>query len=132
MALPTKFTPDCPGCGKKMALVEGKAVHYLEKHLHKRMFYICTCSTYEIMCYPDSLKPMGRPGDATLRDERRWVDTKLMQMIKAKVQRDGVSNEEAAKAAFAWVSKIVGKPVTIVEELNIKEMGSLIPELRKF
>lgn len=132
MAMATKFTPDCPGCGKKMALVEGKSVHFLEKHLHKRMFYICTCSTFEIMCYPDSLKPMGRPGDATLRDERRWCGTKIDDLIKGKIRRDQVSEEAAKQAAWKWVSKIVGKEVSIVEELNIKEMGSLIPELRKF
>lgn len=132
MALPTQFTPKCPGCGKYMALTTGKTLHFLEKHLHKEQFYYCTCGTWEIQCKPGTLKPKGRPGDATLREERRWCGAKIDAMISGKARRDGISTEAATAAAWKWVSKIVKKEVTCVEELDIPEMGHLVPEMRKY
>lgn len=132
MALPTQFTPKCPGCGKHMSLTEGKTLHYMEKHLHKDMFYYCTCGSYQIKCFPGTLKPMGRPGDATLRDEQRWCQAKLDEMVKAKMRRDRCVEEAARAAAWKWVSKTVKKEVERVEELGVPEMGLLVPVLRKF
>jgi hypothetical protein len=131
MALSTKFTPNCTVCKKPMALVDGKAIYYLDKSKHKDKYYICTLDNVEIRCFPGSLKPMGRPADGTLKEERRWVGVKIDTMIKAKMRRDSVSEQVAQEAAWKWVSKIVGKPVERVEDLNVPEMGDIIPELRK-
>lgn len=132
MALPNQHTPKCPGCKKHMAMTTGKTLHFLDKKLHNDHFYFCTCGTYEIRCHPGTIKPMGKPGDATLREERRWCGAKIDALIKGKMSRDNVTEEVATAAAWKWVSKIVQKDVSFVEELNIPEMGSLVPELRKF
>lgn len=132
MALPNKFTPTCPGCKKPMALVGGQAVRALDKSQHKDHFYICTCGTYEVKCFAGTLKPMGKPADATLREERRWCGVKIEKMAEGKAARDNITKEAALVAAWKWVSKIVGKEVGCVEDLNIPEMGDLVPELRKY
>jgi len=132
MPMETRLTPKCPGCSKAMALVDGKANHYMDKSKHGDKFYVCTGCNYEIRCFPGTLKPMGRPADGTLRDERRWVGIRIDDMVKRKVDRDRCISDAARTAAWKWVSKIVGKEVVRIEDLNIPEMGDLIPELRKF
>lgn len=127
----TKLTPLCTICKKPMALVDGKAIYYLDKSKHKDKYYICTTDNVEIKCFPNSLKPMGRPADGTLKEERRWVGVKIEKMIAVKMRRDKVSKEVAEAAAWAWVSKTVGKAVERVEGLNVPEMGALIPVLRR-
>src|SRR6478736_8398634 len=109
MAMVNSFTPNCVVCVKPMGLVKGYAIYFLDKSKHDDMFYVCTTCNTEIRCFPGTLKPMGRPADGTLKEERRWVGVKLDAMSKAKAQRDKVSIEAATEAAWKWVSKIVKK-----------------------
>lgn len=132
MPLPNNFTPNCTVCKKPMGLVTGKAIYYLDKSKHKDHYYVCTMDSVEIKCFPGTMKPMGRPADPTLKEERRWVGVKIEAMVKVKMRKDGVTESVAQAAAWKWVSKIVGKAVERVEDLNVPEMGDLIPELRKF
>lgn len=130
--LANNFTPRCPGCKKLMGLVSGKAIYYLDKSKHSSNYYVCTTCNTEIKCKKDSLIPMGKPADGTLKMERNWVGNKVDAMVQGKVRRDKVSEEAATEAAWKWVSKIVKKKVEAPEELDVPEMSLLIPELRKF
>lgn len=132
MPMETNWTPKCTVCQKPMSLVDGKAIYYLDKAQHKFKFYVCTTDNVEIKCFEGTLKPMGRPADATLKEERRWVGVKLEAMVKGKVRRDDVPAEVATNACWKWVSKVVGKDCVRVEDLNVAEMGLLIPKLRQF
>lgn len=131
MPLQNNFTPICTVCKKPMGLVSGKAIHYLDKSKHKDQYYVCMLCNTEIRCYPGTIKPMGRPADGTLKEERRWVGVKLDAMIKAKMRRDSVTEDVARVAAWGWVSRLVSKDVEFVEGLDVPEMGVLVPALRK-
>lgn len=132
MSLQNQFTPNCPACGQPCQLMEGKLVEPMNKLVAKRHFYVCMTHDMRAICYPDTLRPMGEPGNVHLRRDREFIRRQLEKAADRKADRDRIERREAAKDAWKWASDKIGRDVRFPEEISFEDAEILVPLVRRF
>lgn len=100
--------PNCPYCGKKSVITNGKALYPNRPDLADKPFYLCRpCDAY-VGCHKDTLNPLGRLANQQLRNAKRSAHAAFDPMWLAKVEREQVSKRQARNAAYKWLATCLG------------------------
>ena len=132
MSLQNNFTPDCPICGRACQLMEGKLVEPMNKEAKGRHYYVCMTHDMRAICYPGTLRPMGEPGNSSLRRDREFIRRQIDKAAKRKSDRDRITHRQALAAGWEWASQKIGRVICFPEEVSAAEAEILVPLVRRF
>lgn len=96
---------DCPYCGQRAAF------RPTSEHIFGRDFgpvYECTPCAARVGCHKGTNKPLGTLATARVRKMREAAHKAFDPAWRVKMERDGCTQTEARRAAYAWLAAHMG------------------------
>lgn len=101
--------PVCPYCNTVSRLVNSSKIY----HRDFGMIYLCAnypeCDTY-VGVQKGTTVPLGTMANQLLRYMRRQAHAVFDPLVEWKMERDGVSKNEAKRAAYKWLGAQLNIP----------------------
>ena len=94
----------CPYCWRSPRLVDSSEVYYGRSY---GWVWLCRCGAY-VGCHKGTQEALGRVADHNLRFWREKAHAAFDPLWRRKMLRSGISKADARKAAYAWLSEVMG------------------------
>jgi hypothetical protein len=118
----------CPECDTELVLVGGPEVYPHRPDRKDLKYWLCRPCKAWIIASTKSDLPLGTPANAMLRHFRAEVLEKLAPLIRAKVERDGVSQMQATVMAHHWLAKGIKFDAQMLWVCGIGRLPSFLDE----
>lgn len=92
----------CDYCGQPAKLVNGDEIYQHRKDLHHKKFWDCISCDAWVGCHPNSIRPLGRLANATLRKAKKMAHESF-----DKLWRNGGMTRSRA---YAWLAERMELP----------------------
>lgn len=103
--------PICPYCLKSSKLVKGNVIYPLRKHLYAKSYYHCSRCKAWVGCHPNSIEPMGRLANASLRTARMEAHAAFDPIWETASGSNGRTKRTERLKAYIWLARELGMPV---------------------